>query len=63
MSHCFALNGNIYSPEANGVKGVMNAYYQAIQKVQLYGNTQFHHILNLINGFAHQQQMEMTQGN
>ena len=39
VSHCFALNGNIFSPEVNGVKGVMKAYYNAIQKVQLYGNT------------------------
>jgi len=52
VSHCFALNGNIFAPECNGVKGVMNAYYNAIKKVQLYGNTQFSHILKFINGFA-----------
>jgi len=27
VSHCFALNGNIYAPECNGMKGVMSAYY------------------------------------
>jgi len=29
VSHCFALNGDIFSPEVNGVNGVLNAYYQA----------------------------------
>ena len=39
VSHCFALNGDIFAPEVNGVKGVMTAYYNAVKKVQLYGNT------------------------
>jgi hypothetical protein len=25
-SHCFALNGDIYKPEVDGLKGVMKAY-------------------------------------
>ena len=29
VSQCFALNGDIFSPEVNGVNGVLNAYYQA----------------------------------
>lgn len=33
VSHCFALNGDIFAPETNGVKGVMKTYYNAIQKV------------------------------
>ena len=26
VSHCFALNGDIYKPECHGVQGVLNAY-------------------------------------
>ena len=52
VSHCFALNGDIFDPECNGVKGVMNAYFKAINKVQLYGNTQFHHILDYVSSCA-----------
>ena len=26
VSHCFALNGNIYDPNCNGINGVLHAY-------------------------------------
>lgn len=54
VSHCFALNGNIYQPECVGTPGVAATYMSAIQKVQLYGGTHFSSILSLINGVAHQ---------
>lgn len=60
VSHCFALNGDIYNPECNQVMGVLNAYYQSLAKVQLYGGTEFNKILQLVNGFAGQQAAEMT---
>lgn len=52
-SHCFALNGNIFNPEVDGVNGVLDAYYQSRNKVQLYGGTEFSSILSYVNGFAH----------
>lgn len=51
-SHCFALNGNIFEPECSGVEGVLNAYYNAVGKVEFWGNTQFHHVLKTVNGFV-----------
>jgi hypothetical protein len=39
VSHCFALNGNIFAPECDGIDGVLKAYYQSIKKVKLYGGT------------------------
>ena len=48
-SHCFALNGNILSPECNQLKGVLSAYYNSLQKVELYGPTNFSEILGLVN--------------
>lgn len=44
-SHCFALNGDIYKPEVAGVEGVLQAYYNSLTKVQLYGPTNFSPVL------------------
>ena len=30
VSHCFALNGDIFQPEVNGIKNVMQNYFKAI---------------------------------
>ena len=51
-SHCFALNGDIFYPEVNGMQGVLNAYFASLQKVQLYGPTHFSSILDYVNSFC-----------
>ena len=48
-NHCFALNGNIYDPEVDGLDGVIEVYKNAINKVNLYGPTNFAPILRLVN--------------
>lgn len=63
VSHCFALNGDIFAPECNGVKGIMRAYYESIKKVQLWGGTEFSSVLNYVNGYAEQSSAEITQFN
>jgi len=52
VSHCFALNGDIFNPECQGIDGVMRAYLESLSKVELYGGTQFSSILKYTNGFA-----------
>jgi len=32
-SDCFALNGDIYHPEVNGLQGCLQAYYNSLTKV------------------------------
>jgi hypothetical protein len=59
-SHCFALNGNIFRPECNGLEGVLNAYYKSLSKIQLYGPTHFSGILKYVNGFCSQQAQEVS---
>ena len=49
-SHCFALNGDIFAPECNGIDGVLAAYEKAIRTVNLYGPTNFADIIASING-------------
>ena len=61
VSHCFALNGNIYNPEVNGTKGVMNSYYNALSKVSLYGGTEFSSVLDYVNGYCEQIAREINQ--
>ena len=61
VSHCFALNGDIFNPECNGIQGVLYSYYEAIKKCQLYGGTEFSSILQYVNGYAGQNAAEMTQ--
>lgn len=51
-SHCFAVNGDIFDPECDGIEGVIQAYKQALNKVQLYGPTKFAEIIKLVNDFA-----------
>lgn len=58
-SHCFALNGDIFDPECNGIDGVVQAYQRAIQNCNLYGPTYFSEILSAINGRA--EAMEVSQ--
>lgn len=48
-NHCFALNGNIFDPEVDGIENVIEVYKNAITKVELYGPTNFSPILNLVN--------------
>ena len=51
-SHCFALNGDIFNPEVDGLEGVQAAYKSALQNVNLYGPTNFAPTLELICDMA-----------
>jgi len=46
--HCFALNGDIFNPECDGIDGVIEAYKNAIKSVELYGPTHFGSLLELV---------------
>ena len=60
-SHCFALNGDIFDPEVDGLDGVVEAYKNALKNVNLYGPTNFAPIIELCNDMASEEQV--TQGN
>lgn len=49
VSHCFAINGNIFDPEVDGIDGVVDAYTNAINHVSLGGPTNFAPIMQLVN--------------
>uniref|UniRef100_A0AAQ4PRA3 Copine 8 n=1 Tax=Gasterosteus aculeatus aculeatus TaxID=481459 RepID=A0AAQ4PRA3_GASAC len=52
ISHEFALNGNPQNPYCTGIDGVMEAYYQSLKSVQLYGPTNFSPIINHVARYA-----------
>ena len=54
VSHEFALNGNPANPYCAGIQGVLAAYHQAIQAVELYGPTNVAPVINHVANFAEQ---------
>lgn len=52
ISHEFALNGNPQNPYCSGIDGVMEAYYQSLKSVQLYGPTNFSPVINHVARYA-----------
>jgi Copine/Zinc finger, C3HC4 type (RING finger)/C2 domain len=51
-SHCFACNGNYFSPEVQGIDGILKAYKKALDATQLHGPTFFHDILKQCANWA-----------
>lgn len=51
------MNGDIFHPEVNGLEGVVDAYKNALNKVNLYGPTNFAPIIELVNDMAEAEQV------
>lgn len=60
-SHCFALNGNIFDPECDGLDGVLEAYTHALHNTDLYGPTHFNKVIETVNDMA--EGLEVSQRN
>ena len=60
-SQCFALNGNIFDPECDGLDGVLEAYKNAIKNLQFFGPTHFNEIINTVNNMA--EELKVSQEN
>lgn len=56
-SHCFALNGDIFDPECDGLDGVISAYKNALNNVNLYGPTNFAPIIELVADMAEEERV------
>ena len=48
-SHCFALNGDIFNPQVNGIPEVVECYQRALTNCKLYGPTNFAEIISEVN--------------
>ncbi|KAJ3586138.1 hypothetical protein NHX12_012539 [Muraenolepis orangiensis] len=52
VSHAFPLNGDSASPTCLGIEGVLEAYFQSLHTVQLYGPTHFAPVINQVANCA-----------
>lgn len=52
VSHCFALNGNIFDPEVNGIEEVLEVYEQSVNSVSFYGPTVFSQMIETVISYA-----------
>ncbi|KAK6177558.1 hypothetical protein SNE40_015638 [Patella caerulea] len=52
VHHEFALNFNPNNPYCNGVDGILQAYYNCLPQVELYGPTNFSPVINHVARFA-----------
>uniref|UniRef100_A0A3Q1HJS3 C2 domain-containing protein n=1 Tax=Anabas testudineus TaxID=64144 RepID=A0A3Q1HJS3_ANATE len=48
ISHAFPLNSNTENPNCVGIEGVLEAYFQSLRTVQLYGPTNFAPVINQV---------------
>uniref|UniRef100_A0A669CPQ5 Copine family member 9 n=1 Tax=Oreochromis niloticus TaxID=8128 RepID=A0A669CPQ5_ORENI len=48
ISHAFPLNFNTENPNCVGIEGVLEAYFQSLRTVQLYGPTNFAPVINQV---------------
>jgi hypothetical protein len=51
-SPCFALNGDYFDPEVDGIDGIIEAYRNTLEVIQLHGPTSFSSIVKLASDFA-----------
>lgn len=51
-SHCFALNGDIFNPEVDGVTEAVSTYLNSLDKVKLCGPTYFNQIIDFVKDFS-----------
>ncbi|XP_061540551.1 copine-9-like isoform X2 [Phycodurus eques] len=58
ISHAFPLGGDSENPNCVGIDGVMEAYFQSLRTVQLYGPTNFAPVINKVANCA----SEITDG-
>lgn len=52
VSHEFPLNGNPNNPYCSGIDGILEAYYQSLKSVRLYGPTYFSPVINHVARYA-----------
>jgi hypothetical protein len=46
------MNGDIFSPEVDGLEGVLDCYKQAINNINFYGPTYFSPVIKMVVDMA-----------
>lgn len=59
-THCFAINGDIFNPEVDGLDGVINAYRHAINNINFYGPTYFSQVIKMVVDMAESERVSQV---
>jgi hypothetical protein len=52
VSHCFALNGDIFNPEIKGIPAVIEMYKKVVNEITFHGPSIFHEIIDEVIKYA-----------
>jgi hypothetical protein len=52
VSHCFAVNGHIFSPEERGINNLMKAYTDCLKQISFHGPNALAPLINFIGKMA-----------
>ena len=52
VSHCFAINGDTFNPEIQGISNVENVYKKCLKNIKLCGPTNFAQLIRFVNDMA-----------
>lgn len=52
VSHCFALNGDIFNPEVRGIPGLIETYQKTLDQIVFHGPTVFNEVIAEIVHYA-----------
>ena len=53
---CFALNGNIFDPEVDGIEEVLKVYQNSVKNLVFHGPSFFNQIIGMAADFASHQE-------
>lgn len=56
-SACFSMNGNIFMPEAQGIRGLMDAYHFGFPKIQPHGPSAHAEVIKFATSFSSKEQV------
>lgn len=57
VSHCFAVNGNIFQPEERGIHNLMRAYTQCLQEIDFHGPSAIAPLIKFASKMATQKEI------
>ena len=57
VSHCFAVNGNIFQPEERGVLNLMQSYLRCVSEVTFHGPSALAPIVRMVINLATQKKI------
>ena len=61
VSHCFAVNGNIFQPEERGVLNLMQAYIRCVNELTFHGPSAMAPIIRMVINLASEKKISQEE--